>query len=41
MIKDRLGFLLYAPSSPFRKEEGGDAPCYHWWAPSTVFPVSC
>jgi hypothetical protein len=22
MIEDRLGFLLYAPSSPFRKEEG-------------------
>jgi hypothetical protein len=22
-IKDRLDFLLYAPSSPFRKEEGG------------------
>jgi hypothetical protein len=22
-IEDRLGFLLYAPSSPFRKEEGG------------------
>jgi hypothetical protein len=23
MIEDSLGFLLYAPSSPFRKEEGG------------------
>jgi hypothetical protein len=23
MIEDCLGFLLYAPSSPFRKEEGG------------------
>jgi hypothetical protein len=22
-IEDCLGFLLYAPSSPFRKEEGG------------------
>jgi hypothetical protein len=22
-IEDRLGFLLYAPSSPFYKEEGG------------------
>jgi hypothetical protein len=24
-IEDRLGFLLYAPSSPFRKEEGEHA----------------
>jgi hypothetical protein len=24
-IEDRLGFLLYAPLSPFRKEEGGRA----------------
>jgi hypothetical protein len=23
-IEDRLGFLLYAPSSPFCKEEGGE-----------------
>jgi hypothetical protein len=23
MIEDRLGFLLYASLSPFRKEEGG------------------
>jgi hypothetical protein len=40
-IEDRLGFLLYAPSSPFRKEEGGNAPCYPRWALSMVFPVSC
>jgi hypothetical protein len=41
-IEDRLGFLLYAPSSPFRKEEGGEkAPCYPRRAPNTVFPVSC
>jgi hypothetical protein len=33
--------LLYAPSSPFRKEEGGNVPCYHRWAPNMVFPVSC
>jgi hypothetical protein len=25
MIKDCLDFLLYAPSSPFRKEEGGES----------------
>jgi hypothetical protein len=41
MIEDCLGFLLYAPSSPFRKEEGGEAPCYPRRAPNTVFPVSC
>jgi hypothetical protein len=40
-IKDRLGFLLYAPSSPFRKEEGENALCYPRWALNTVFPVSC
>ena len=40
MIEDRLIFLLYAPSSPFRKEEG-DAPCYPRWALNMVFPVSC
>jgi hypothetical protein len=39
-IEDRLSFLLYAPSSPFRKEEG-DTPCYPWWALNMVFPVSC
>jgi hypothetical protein len=33
--------LLYAPSSPFRKEEGGKAPCYPRRAPNMVFPVSC
>jgi hypothetical protein len=33
--------LLYAPSSPFRKEEGGKAPCYPQRAPNMVFPVSC
>jgi hypothetical protein len=33
--------LLYAPSSPFHKEEGGKAPCYPRRAPNTVFPVSC
>jgi hypothetical protein len=42
-IEDCLGFLLYAPSSPFRKEEGGggNAPCYPRWAPNMVFLVSC
>jgi hypothetical protein len=40
-IEDRLGFLLYAPSSPFHKEEGGNAPCYPRWALNMVFPVSC
>jgi hypothetical protein len=40
-IEDCLGFLLYTPSSPFRKEEGGNAPCYPRWAPNMVFPVSC
>jgi hypothetical protein len=33
--------LLYAPSSPFRKEEGGKAPCCPRGAPNMVFPVSC
>jgi hypothetical protein len=33
--------LLYAPSSPFHKEEGGKAPCYPWGAPNMVFPVTC
>jgi hypothetical protein len=40
-IKDRLGFLLYAPSSPFRKVEEGNAPCYPRLALNMVFPVSC
>jgi hypothetical protein len=40
-IEDCLGFLLYAPLSPFHKEEGGKAPCYPRRAPNTVFPVSC
>jgi hypothetical protein len=40
-IKDCLGSLLYAPSSPFRKEEGGNAPCYPRSVLNTVFPVSC
>jgi hypothetical protein len=31
----------YAPSSPFRKEEGGKAPCCPRWAPNMVSPVSC
>jgi hypothetical protein len=39
-IEDRLDFLLYAPSSPFCKEEGGKAPCYPRWALNMVFPVS-
>jgi hypothetical protein len=39
-IEDCLGFLLYAPLSPFRKEEGGKVPCYPRWAPNMVFPVS-
>jgi hypothetical protein len=40
-IEDCLDFLLYAPSSPFHKEEGGKAPCYPRRAPNTVFRVSC
>ena len=32
---------LYAPSLPFRKEEGGKAPCYPRRAPNMVSPVSC
>ena len=40
-IRDRLGFFTYAPTSPFRKEEGGSAPCYPRWAPNMVSPVSC
>jgi hypothetical protein len=41
MIKDRLVFFTYAPASPFRKEEGGKAPCCPRWAPNMVYPVSC
>jgi hypothetical protein len=33
--------LLYAPWSPFRKEEGGKAPRYPQRAPIMAFPVSC
>jgi hypothetical protein len=33
--------LLYAPSSPFPKEEGGKAPCCPRRAPNMVSPVSC
>jgi hypothetical protein len=33
--------LLYTPSSPFRKEEGGKAPCCPRRAPDMVSPVSC
>ena len=33
--------FTYAPTSPFRKEEGGRAPCYPRWAPNMVSPVSC
>jgi hypothetical protein len=33
--------LLYAPSSPFRKEEGGKAPRYPRRALIMAFPVSC
>ena len=40
-IRDRLGFFTYAPASPFRKEEGGKAPCCPRWAPNMVSPVSC
>jgi hypothetical protein len=40
-IEDHLDFLLYAPSSPFCKEEGGNVPCYLRWALNMVFPVSC
>jgi hypothetical protein len=31
----------YAPSSPFRKEVGGKAPCRPQRALNMVFPVSC
>jgi hypothetical protein len=40
-IRDRLDFFTYAPASPFRKEEGGKAPCCPWWAPNMVSLVSC
>ena len=40
-IRDRLGFFTYAPASPFRKEEGGKAPCCPRRAPNMVSPVSC
>jgi hypothetical protein len=33
--------LSYAPSSPFRKEEGGEAPCCPRRVPNMVSPVSC
>jgi hypothetical protein len=33
--------FAYAPTSPFRKEEAGRAPCYPRWAPNMVSPVSC
>jgi hypothetical protein len=33
--------LLYAPLSPFRKEEGGKVPCCPRRAPNMVSPVSC
>jgi hypothetical protein len=33
--------LLYAPLSPFRKEEGGKAPCCPRRAPNMVSPMSC
>ena len=33
--------FTYAPASPFRKEEGGSAPCYPRWATNMVSPVSC
>ena len=33
--------VTYAPTSPFRKEEGGRAPCYPRWVPNMVSPVSC
>jgi hypothetical protein len=33
--------LLYAPSSPFRKEEGGKAPCCPRRAPNMVSPMRC
>jgi hypothetical protein len=31
----------YAPASPFRKEEGGKAPCCPRRAPNMVSPMSC
>ena len=40
-IRDRLDFFTYVPASPFRKEEGGKAPCCPRWAPNMVSPVSC
>jgi hypothetical protein len=33
--------FTYAPTSPFRKEEGGSAPCYPRWAPNMVSLMSC
>jgi hypothetical protein len=33
--------LSYAPSPPFRKEEGGKAPCCPRRASNMVSPVSC
>ena len=33
--------LTYAPASPFRKEEGGKAPCCPRRTPNMVSPVSC
>jgi hypothetical protein len=41
MVKDRLDFFTYAPVSPFRKEEGGKAPCCPRRALNMVSPVSC
>jgi hypothetical protein len=40
-VNDRLVFFTYAPVSPFRKEEGGKAPCCPRRAPNMVFSVSC
>jgi hypothetical protein len=34
-------FFIYAPASPFPKEEGGKVPCCPRWAPNMVSPVSC
>jgi hypothetical protein len=42
--EDGQGLTLlfsYAPSSPFRKEEWGKAPCCPRRAPNMVSPVSC
>jgi hypothetical protein len=40
-LRGALTFDLYAPSSPLREEEGGNASCYPRWATSMTFSLSC